>query len=452
MNASDIKNKSSVIGEGTYGCVIKPSLKCNKSKSLNYNNKISKVMDKSEALIELEEYKQMARIDKHAEYYTGKPEMCVPENSAENMNAIKECKYRDVKDLKKYYLLIMEDGGNNLTVFADSIQYQLLSRNVRADSKEYMDLQEIIRDFWGECMRLFQGIQVFLKNGLVHHDLKPQNILYDVVNNRANYIDFGLMTTEKKIKEQSMKSHNHNAIVHWSFPPEMPYTNKLAYTKFAKMSRRNKLREFDRFIKGLGDSENKINYFFKNTVIDYYKKNDSKIIIQHIKEYYDLLFKVIVPNKYSVFLEAAINTIDSYGLGVALLYVLNKTETLIDAVFAADLRNLFTNMVCFNVMKRKNIQRLTEEYKTILKRHMLASAMYPSQIQPSMNNKTKQFVEEKLGSIKIENAANITNTDPLPACPQMYEYNPITKRCVKTRSITKSKSKSTTRKQRSNAR
>ena len=42
------------LGEGTYGCVHKPSLKC-KNKRLSYKGKISKIMHSSEAFKEMTE-------------------------------------------------------------------------------------------------------------------------------------------------------------------------------------------------------------------------------------------------------------------------------------------------------------------------------------------------------------------------------------------------------------
>jgi serine/threonine protein kinase len=453
MNSlSDSHSTASVIGEGTYGCVLKPSLKCNTSRPINYKNKISKIMDKSEAIIELDEYKRIAKVDKYANFYTGKPEMCIPEISKKNMNAIKQCKYRNVEDLRKYYLLIMEDGGQSLTVFADLLYEQIISGILRYDSKEFQDYQQIMYNFWEECKRLFLGLQVFLKNNLVHHDLKPHNILYDIQKNRVNYIDFGLMTTKKEIRETSVNSHNHNAIIHWSFPPEMPYTNKSEYMKFVKMKKKTKLKVFDRFIKDLSDSENKINYFFKNTVLDYYKKEESETIKNHVKEYYDLLFKVITSNKYNIFLENVINSIDTYGLGVSLLYVLNKTQLLIDPIFAKNLRSLFLNMVNFNVMERKNIKTLINEYSEIIKKYSMPFKEDSLQYKESYG-KTKDFIDQKLESIEIENA-NISNKkldmDPVPLCPKSYKYNYNIKRCVKSISSfkSKSKSKSITRKRR----
>ena len=45
------------VGEGTYGCVFKPSLKCNTNIG-SYENKVSKVMKNSDAADELREYRK----------------------------------------------------------------------------------------------------------------------------------------------------------------------------------------------------------------------------------------------------------------------------------------------------------------------------------------------------------------------------------------------------------
>ena len=45
---------SDVIGEGAYGCIHKPSLTCKETKVKNYKNKVSKVLQREKAKIELE--------------------------------------------------------------------------------------------------------------------------------------------------------------------------------------------------------------------------------------------------------------------------------------------------------------------------------------------------------------------------------------------------------------
>lgn len=80
VNIFDIENNSNkdsdkikVIGEGAYGCVHKPSLKCSKTKeSIKYKNKISKILSKDDAKEEMNEYNIIADIDKKKGFFFGK--------------------------------------------------------------------------------------------------------------------------------------------------------------------------------------------------------------------------------------------------------------------------------------------------------------------------------------------------------------------------------------------
>ena len=69
---------SKVIGEGSYGCVHKPSLIC-KTKKMNYENKISKIMTKKHLNDEIREYKKIKKVDKHHDIHLGTPSTCVPD-------------------------------------------------------------------------------------------------------------------------------------------------------------------------------------------------------------------------------------------------------------------------------------------------------------------------------------------------------------------------------------
>ena len=144
-------------------------------------------------------------------------------------------------------------------------------------------------------------------------------------------------------------------------------------------------------------------------------------------------------------MDKVITTIDIYGLGISLLYVLNKTKSLIDPSFEEELRNLFLNMVHFNVMKRDTIHILTEKYKNILKRHIThykESPLYD-------HHHITKMIEDKLQSIKMENASNSVSrarlapiratVDPIPVCPKNMYYDESTKGCVKTKRRTKPK-------------
>ena len=179
-----------VIGEGTYGCAIKPSLKCS-NKTILYNNKISKVLLNKDANEELTEYNMIDKIDKNKDFFMGKPELCKPKYNELNVKSIQKCKYiskiikDNVKDnFKKLSLLIMNDGGVNLTTYSNTI---------------YRKTEKQLIDFFVEAHRILLGIKVFIDNGVVHHDLKPGNIVYNEDTNRLNFIDFGLTVTREHL-------------------------------------------------------------------------------------------------------------------------------------------------------------------------------------------------------------------------------------------------------------
>jgi len=182
----------SVIGEGNFGCIHKPSLKCNES-DVNYNNKISKILTSIDANVEVRKFKKIAKIDKNKDFYLGEPHRCYPAETEENIKSIEKCKNgkKLVETLKLYSLLIMEDGGLDLEKYGKVLK----KREPNKENREKMEL------FWIEAHRILLGIREFLNHGLVHRDVKPQNIVYNEESNRLNFIDFGIMDTKNNIME-----------------------------------------------------------------------------------------------------------------------------------------------------------------------------------------------------------------------------------------------------------
>ena len=108
------------IGEGTYGCVHRPSLKCKDNKIIsNYNDKISKIMEDEHAQTEMQEYVGINRIDPDNMYHI-KPQECKPDNNAEMKKSILECNLGKeiVKKMDKYKLIALDprDYSNHSVV------------------------------------------------------------------------------------------------------------------------------------------------------------------------------------------------------------------------------------------------------------------------------------------------------------------------------------------------
>jgi serine/threonine protein kinase len=228
----NITSSSAVIGEGAYGCIHKPSLTCKENKIQNYKNKVSKVLAKSNAKIELEEYNSIENADKSREYYLGKPVECSVDNTPTNIQAIEKCKNgKDLlKNLGDLSLLVMEDGGINLKEYADRMEgWPATPEN--ADKTER---------FFIEFHRIFHGIAVFLEKGILHFDMKPQNIVFVPESERMNIIDFGLTVTLKDKLAEIESSTNGMARYHWSYPFEFFFLNKKDYQTFAKIPKTKK--------------------------------------------------------------------------------------------------------------------------------------------------------------------------------------------------------------------
>ena len=118
------KNKIKVIGEGSYGCVHKPSIHCKTPPrpGFNYTNYVSKIMTTKNAKKELAEFLIIKNIDPTNEYHLGSPILCHPNiDNKKVTTAIDKCKYIKSNNIEtnedKYSLLLLKYGGPDLKIF-----------------------------------------------------------------------------------------------------------------------------------------------------------------------------------------------------------------------------------------------------------------------------------------------------------------------------------------------
>jgi len=287
---------------------------------------------------ELKEYKLIDKVDPSADFYLGKPNKCLVEEGSINKNALTKCKNLLENDpqlnihLSRYALLLMKDGGQNLEVFADKMS----SLHKTPQNKKQME------DFWIEAHRILLGLKLFADNGIIHHDMKHQNIVYNPKTKRINFIDFGLMTTRKDIIKKATASNFRLALFHWSYPFEYKFINKNEYTEYAKKSTSEKSKWFMNLIISITiDPDEKITEAFRTLYSTiYYNKpywpiREGKDFSSDyfLQQYSKTMAHQVKPGEenYKKFYEKSIDTIDSYGVGMGFLYVLKKTFHLIDS-------------------------------------------------------------------------------------------------------------------------
>jgi serine/threonine protein kinase len=410
------------IGEGSYGCVHKPSLRC-KQKKVDYTNKVSKIMTKKHSRTELGEYKKIEALDKSKQFYLGKPVSCVPSDDDSAKQAVNMCEHFKGNSIKDYNLLIMNDGGNNLEQYANKMRnFSRTPENI-----------EKIEKFWIEAQRILLGLTVFNDNGIVHHDLKPQNLVYNEDTNRTNFIDFGLMTTMDKIKNESNVSLYGLGRAHWSFPLEMEFINKNGYLKYAQLSDYEK----SHCLNFLSLDNDDIKTFLR-----YVTTTNNKLLVwDDIRVDYCNLINSMREDNYDEFLERVMRTIDVYGIGMAFMYILNKTRHLIEPKLENELRTLFYNMVTPNVFERYLPNLVLNKFETILfengiltkynkhfENHKLVN---DKPITPSKTvSKKSNFINNNIKEQKINRILDTIDITPIKICPPGKELNPFTRRCV----------------------
>ena len=424
---SSIDKPSDVIGEGTYGCAHRPPMKCRDAPRRNKTD-ISKLMTSTNALKELKEFALIDSADKRKQFYLGKPSKCLPDRILSNIRSISKCpsgKFDPVK-MDDYSLLVMKYGGQDLEQFGEEVR-------TWTKTKEHVDAIEL---FWLEAIRLFYGLKVLHDNNVVHHDLKQQNIVYDKATNRVNFIDFGFM--EKRSMRISTAKRSANWLGdnhHWSFPLEAVYWNKEIYMAAASSRGRSKkaYREFAESV------EDNCGHFFKSVI--HFNANTSKIdkvaAVGTNNAFSNVLKFEPTDESYNRFIDKSIDSVDTYGLGIALMFVLHRSKHLLSDEFYKNMLNIGLNMLDGRVFLRSTPEQLLAQYEDLLttsgllekhnkhiENHLIANKV-------SAEMKIAEAIADSSFMVHVDKADDAaTNIEIVRDCPVGKEFNPLTKRCV----------------------
>lgn len=357
--------ENKIVGEGTYGCVVEPALECKTPE--NYENKVSKVMRKNDALEELKEYELLKLIPDIDKYTVNIPVLCEPKLGVKFSTVVRECKGKRVRSAyqenqKNLAILLMENGGLDLNNFTTNIFPKL---DINDQNKFLTSILDAIK-----------GVQFFNKMGIIHQDIKAGNMVYNLKTNKLKFIDFGLMTTKEKFIRSSGRNENSFAQTWDYYPPEFSCAN---------------WSDFD-------DLDKCMQY-----------RNDYN---ENIKPDHD------------AFINDMANTFDSYCLSLAVKKLMSRNLPLgyrEVSRFFKEARELFEKYCHENLMDRyDNLDDLISDYRKLLKTHGMYNKDAPT---PS-----KEIIEE---AETLSLQGDFFTSSTKPTCPpKRPDYNPKTKKCV----------------------
>lgn len=450
-----------VIGEGSYGCVHKPSLRClkdyTKNSNIQYTDYVSKLMKTSDAVSELKEFVVIGSYDPANEFHLGTPVLCQPELNDKIIDSeISKCKYIDSSEVKTapkdYKILLMKYGGPDLKNLCSSELKKFLATKTKFKTDQ----------FWLEVYHLLKGLRFFRDNGIVHNDIKPQNILFNMKTGKLAFIDFGLMRSKEDIIKSSKKSDNFLGIYHWSYPFDCGLMNKDKYDAYNDLSVIRKTAYNTQLSDMIvtsnnSNSDSNSNKPLKKNTFEMLIKNPSSFNILftyintngkspsdtnkygYLKHFFDGMNNLLNTNGYVTNLERIVSSIDVYGLGFTMKYILNcfYRHKAVNIDMFTRLSTFFHKMYDFNPETREiNIDVLINEYETILLETGILTRLKMSPKGDNNRNKNKNKNKNRNGnnkklSLELERFATLDPKSDRP-CPSGKELNILTNRCVKT--------------------
>jgi len=448
--------KRIIIGEGTYGCVHKPSIHCKTppKPGFNYNNYVSKIMKTKNAETELKEFVIIGKLDPTNEYHLGEPILCKPQLAEENIkSAISKCKHIDFSDVEahpdKYSLLVLKFGGPDLKALCKTYMTKYLEK----------DKEQRVDKFWLEVHHLLKGLKFFRDNGIVHNDIKPQNILFNSTNGTMKYIDFGLMRTKKEVISSSKANDNFLGIYHWSYPFDCGLMNKQQFNNYLHRQPNRRIFWKDQLSELIvSDSKvNSLNLPINNpssfSILFTYLNPDNTLPTAstqygYIDSFFDGFDELIKTKSYGSILDDMTDSIDVFGLGFTLQFMANCFNRLnaLSLEQYTRLSSFFHKMYDFNPSNRIiDVDALLNEYENILleigvltrlnksfQNNMLVNKPPASPVIMKQSKKDEKS-ESKHLSAELQEFANKDATEIATElvikCPEGKELNPNTNRC-----------------------
>ena len=174
-------------GQGTYGCIFQPALKCRGNKIKNSNSSmVGKITSKQDAKNELEIAKVLGSIENSSNYVVlTEATKCIPRAKAKQTdNEVGECDLLKTIELDDTVQLMMPWGGYPLS---------------------RINLDPYVFDYFRFVEEILACGTFLVLNDLCHFDIWGNNFLFDKYN-KPKLIDFGFTFQASKLRVNDLSN------------------------------------------------------------------------------------------------------------------------------------------------------------------------------------------------------------------------------------------------------
>jgi serine/threonine protein kinase len=303
--------KHILVGRGGFGFVVSPNLFLVDDSTAEIKFKtVSKIfIDKNDAQNEVDNHKLIDNIDSDYHYHL----RMLPINNDDGLIDIGFINKVDLKKLNlphginkliknKNYYMNYEFGGMNLVDLFDD------------ESKHYS--KTIYVRICVEFLKVIQFVKKMIENNLIHHDLKPNNIVVDN-NLTLKVIDFGLLESMPEYYNYCSCETNPNPMeLYEYFPFENEYYNINNFRNRLEISSKAK------YIIELSHLKCRYPCFFEKYVAGGPPVTEKSSVYQKkYMEMIDLFSNGNNDDAHYNFIKASFLTFDIYTLGLTLVFI-----------------------------------------------------------------------------------------------------------------------------------
>ena len=169
-----------LLNSGAFGCIYSPNLTCNGN--IGSENYITKIQ-KSERSIkhELKVSEKIRKIVGYARFFAPVLKSCKVKIAKDRLKDLKKCEVFEKEPEEKI------EESTYVSMKIRHVGDSDLKKHLLSNTK----IPHFLSEIWRTHAHLLKGIQKLFANGIVHYDLKYNNIILDKHKNTPIIIDFG---------------------------------------------------------------------------------------------------------------------------------------------------------------------------------------------------------------------------------------------------------------------
>jgi serine/threonine protein kinase len=255
---------SKLLSQGGFGCVYYPGIRCD-GKTDSRKNMVTKLQRRDfNADNEIKIGKLVRKIPNYRLFYLPVIKSCSVSLREIDKSVVSECKIVSENDKLKYVLM-------EIPYVSNSPFFDIISDVSVGKKRLILSITESFRF-------LLDAIGYLLDEGIVHFDIKGENILYNTTSNEPQLIDFGISIPINKINNKNIKDYFYvYAPDYYIWPLEVHIINFLLHETDGDLTPENALS-----IATLYTKSNKALKIFSPNFIEMYFENCEKVIEQYI--------------------------------------------------------------------------------------------------------------------------------------------------------------------------